>query len=82
MFALRLREDKIECENEWGVATLNCRHQAAAAKATISGKAAGCDERGRYHVDTADKVSEMISAFLLEKDFEAYAKDPDNYQVR
>ncbi|MFH1076895.1 MAG: hypothetical protein V1753_08695 [Pseudomonadota bacterium] len=32
----------------------------------------GRDEKGVYRVDTADKVSEMISRFLLEKDFEAY----------
>jgi hypothetical protein len=39
----------------------------------------GPDEKGVYRVDTADKVSEMISKFLLEKDFESYAKDPANY---
>ncbi|MBU4186183.1 MAG: hypothetical protein KKI12_03820 [Proteobacteria bacterium] len=37
----------------------------------------GRDEKGVYRVDTADKVSEMISRFLLEKDFEAYVM---NYQ--
>jgi len=40
---------------------------------------AGADEKGVYRVDTADKVSEMISRFLLEKDFESYAKDISNY---
>jgi hypothetical protein len=40
---------------------------------------AGRDERGRYRVDTADKVGEMISRFLIEKDFESYVKDIDNF---
>ena len=38
---------------------------------------AGCDEKGVYRVDTADKVSEMISRFLLEKNFEDYVKNID-----
>jgi len=38
----------------------------------------GRDEKGVYRVDTADKVSEMISRFLLEKDFEGYV---DNIEV-
>lgn len=42
-------------------------------------KIAGRDERGVYRVDTADKVSEMISRFLLEKDFESYVSRIDNY---
>ena len=42
-------------------------------------KIAGCNERGHYKVDTADKVNEMISRFLLERDFETYAKDINNY---
>lgn len=39
---------------------------------------AGRNEKGVYRVDTADKVSEMISQFLLENDFEAYAKNIGN----
>lgn len=42
-------------------------------------KVAGRDEKGRYRVDTADKVSEMISRFLLENDFESFVKNIDNY---
>ncbi len=34
----------------------------------------GRDKKGVYRVDTADKVSEMISHFLLEKDFEGYVR--------
>lgn len=40
---------------------------------------AGSDEKGVYHVDTADSVSEMITRFLQERDFEAYVKDISNY---
>ncbi len=39
----------------------------------------GRNEKGHYTVDTADKVSEMVSRFLLEKDFEAFATNHDNY---
>jgi hypothetical protein len=42
-------------------------------------KIAGRDEKGRYRVDTADKVGEMISRFLLEKDFESYVENIDNF---
>ncbi len=41
-------------------------------------KLAGRNEKGVYKVDTADKVSEMISKFLMENDFETYAKDIGN----
>ena len=43
-------------------------------------KVSGPDEKGVYRLDTADKVAEMISRFLLEKDFESYAKDIENYK--
>jgi hypothetical protein len=39
----------------------------------------GRNEKGHYKVDTADKVGEMISRFLIEKDFESYAQNPDSY---
>ena len=45
----------------------------------ISKEIAGPDEKGFYRIDTADKVSEMISKFLYEKDFEAYVQDKANY---
>ena len=38
-------------------------------------KKAGKDERGIYRVDTADAVSDMITKFLLEKDFEGYVME-------
>ena len=37
------------------------------------------DEKGHYHLDTADTVGQMISQFLEAKDFEAYARDIANY---
>ena len=40
---------------------------------------AGHDEKGIYHVDTADWVSKMVSRFLMEKDFEKYTKNINNY---
>jgi hypothetical protein len=40
---------------------------------------AGRDEKGMYRVDTADKVSEMISRFLRDKDFEGYVKRIEHY---
>lgn len=40
---------------------------------------AGRDAKGVYRVDTADKVGEMISRFLREKDFASYVKEIDHY---
>ena len=40
---------------------------------------AGRDEKGVYRVDTADKVSEMISRFLRDNGFEGYVKGVENY---
>ena len=42
-------------------------------------KKAGKDEKGRYRVDTADALAALISTFLRNKDFEAFARDADNY---
>jgi hypothetical protein len=49
----------------------------ATALETIVAKAkqeAGADEKGVYHIDTAEKVSDTISRFLMEKDFEGYVE--------
>jgi hypothetical protein len=40
---------------------------------------AGRDASGRYRVDTADKVGEMISRFLERHDFEGFVQDIANY---
>jgi hypothetical protein len=42
-------------------------------------KIAGQDEKGHYKVDTAEAVNKMISRFLLERDFETFARDESNY---
>lgn len=40
----------------------------------------GRNEKGHYTVDTADKVAEMISRFLLEKKFEDFVTNAENYR--
>jgi hypothetical protein len=60
-------------------ATVEITAQALESIVENAKQIAGCDERGRYHVDTADKVGEMITRFLFEKDFEAYVQDMENY---
>ena len=59
----------------------NVEMTAASLKAIVENakKVSGPDERGVYRVDTADKVSEMISRFLLESDFETFVKNINNY---
>ncbi len=44
-------------------------------------KAAGADEKGVYRIDTAGMVDALISAFLKEKDFDAYVSDLNNYHL-
>ena len=43
-------------------------------------KIAGTGDKGYYTVDTADKVGEMISRFLLEKNFEDFVMNIENYK--
>ena len=45
----------------------------------IAKQIVGPDEKGHYHVDTADKVGEMISRFLLENNFQQYVGNRGNY---
>jgi len=44
-------------------------------------KLTGKNEKGHYSVDTADVLSEMISRFLYENNFEAYVKNSDHYRL-
>ncbi|VEN75398.1 conserved hypothetical protein [Candidatus Desulfarcum epimagneticum] len=44
-------------------------------------KIVGRNEKGHYRVDTADLTARMISRFLLEKGFEAWAEDIENYDL-
>lgn len=41
---------------------------------------AGKNDRGVYQVDTADKLGEMITKFLLKADFQEFAQDLENYK--
>jgi hypothetical protein len=65
------------------VVRANVEMTSAALKAIVenSKKLVGPDEKGIYRVDTAEKVGEMVSRFLLEHDFERYAKDFNNYEA-
>ncbi|AOY57921.1 MULTISPECIES: hypothetical protein [Desulfococcus] len=60
-------------------ATVEITARALEAIVENAKQIAGCDEKGRYHVDTADKVGEMISRFLFEKDFESYVQQRENF---
>ena len=63
------------------VVNANVTITAAALQSIVANAKANAprNEKGYFQVDTADKVSEMISRFLLEKDFEGFAGDPENY---
>lgn len=37
------------------------------------------DENGTYHIDTAEYVSVMVSRFLVEKDFDSFVMNIENY---
>lgn len=43
-------------------------------------KNVGADAKGIYRVDTADEVSNIISRFLFENNFDEYVKDIKNYK--
>ena len=60
---------------------VNIDLSAISIQAVVSNskKKAGKDEKGRYRVDTADALSELISKFLKEKNFEAFAENENNY---
>lgn len=55
---------------------------AAAMQAVVDNakQAAEKDEKGVYRVDTYEKLGEMISKFLDEKDFLAYVRDRQNFR--
>jgi len=60
---------------------VNVEISAASLKTMVENmkQLTGRDEKGIYRVDTADKVSEMISRFLQTQDFDRYVKDIGNY---
>ena len=59
----------------------NVEMTAASLEAIVENakKLSGPVEKGVYRVDTAEKVNEMISRFLLENDFESFVKNINNY---
>lgn len=61
---------------------VNIEIAAAALQAVVQNakQVAGKNDKGHYRVDTADKVSEMITRFLAESDFSAYVKNIENYK--
>ena len=67
-------------EKEILIVNLNVEITAISLQAIVENvkKITGRDSKGVYRVDTADKVGQVISRFLLENDFENYAKDIKN----
>ena len=60
---------------------VNLELAPGAVQAVVAGAKAraGRNEKGHYQVDTADLLEKMISRFLAEKNFEAYATDIGNF---
>jgi hypothetical protein len=60
---------------------VNIELSAASLQAVVanSKEMAGPDEKGRYRVDTADALGNLISTFLHEKGFDAFVRDMKNY---
>jgi hypothetical protein len=56
---------------------VNIEIPAAALQAIVSHakRSSPKDGQGAYRIDTADRVSEVITRFLEEKDFESYTRD-------
>ena len=68
-------------EKETLAVNVNVEITATSLQAIVENakKITGRDSKGVYRVDTADKVSQIISRFLSENDFESYAKDIKNF---
>ncbi len=60
-------------------ATLDISVAALQAVVHNAKEKVGKDARGVYRVDTYEKLGEMISKFLEEKDFLSYAQDIENF---
>lgn len=72
----------MEESNETLLINANIEITARALQAVVENSKiiAGKDKDGRYRLDTAEKIGEMISRFLFEKNFESYAEDVGNYR--
>ena len=62
--------DTIEVRANIVMTTASLKFIVANAK-----KVVGRNEKGHYKVDTADVVGQMVSRFLLERDFEEFVRD-------
>lgn len=60
---------------------VNIELSAASIQAVTanSKKIAGANQKGRHQMDTADWLAALISKFLIEKDFDAFVRDVDQY---
>ena len=60
---------------------VNIELSASSIEAVVANvkKKKGPDDQGRYRVDTADALSDLISIFLREKNFDEFAMDETNY---
>jgi len=60
---------------------VNINVPASCLQAVVSNWKKKSAEAGqdRQQLDTADTLAELISRFLLEKNFEAYTRDESNY---
>ena len=68
-------------EKETVLVHVNLEIEASALQAVVGNAKAlvGRNEKGHYQVDTADVLSALISRFLMQKNFGAYAADIENY---
>ena len=67
-------DDKLRIHVNIEISTVALQSIVANAKRT-----APKDASGAYHIDTADKVSEMVTRFLDQNDFEGFVGDVNNY---
>lgn len=60
---------------------VNIELSAASLQAVVANakKKVGKDEQGRYRVDTADVLSDLITNFLQKKNFDEFTQDENNY---
>ena len=71
---MKRSEDTIVVSTTVEITTRSLQDIVAMAKA-LTGK----DHKGHYQVDTAEAVNKMISRFLLEKGFQSYVRQKENY---
>jgi len=71
----------MEEKKEMVMVKVNLEITVEALKAVVANakSVAGMDAKGLYRIDTADKLGEIISRFLFDRDFEGFAKDLENY---